>query len=132
MARLIIGYALTAVVFFAIDLLWLGIIARGLNRRYLGHLLGDVNWTAAVVFYLLYIIGIFIFAITPAVTRESPYHAALMGAAFGFFAYATYELTNLATLGGWPLGIVFIDIAWGAVLTGTVAFAGYHIMSWLG
>jgi uncharacterized membrane protein len=54
-----------------------------------------------------------------------------MGALFGFFTYATYELTNLATLADWPLGIVFIDIAWGIVLTASVAFAGYHIMEWL-
>ncbi|MGK7312481.1 MAG: DUF2177 family protein [Candidatus Longimicrobiales bacterium M2_2A_002] len=131
MTRLIIGYLLTALVFFAIDLVWLGLVARGLYQRYLGHLLGDVNWGAALIFYLLFIVGIFIFAIMPAVDRESAGRALLMGALFGFFTYATYDLTNLATLEGWPLGIVFIDIAWGIVLTGTVALAGYHIMSWL-
>lgn len=131
MPRLIIGYLLTALVFFAIDLIWLGLVARGLYRRYLGHLLGDVNWAAAITFYLLFIVGIFIFAITPAVDRGAAGHAVFMGALFGFFTYATYELTNLATLDGWPLGIVFIDIAWGAVLTAAVAFAGYHIMTWL-
>ena len=131
MMRLVIGYILTALVFFAIDLVWLGVVARGLYRRYLGHLLGDVNWAAALVFYLLFIVGIFIFAILPAVERGSAGHAVLMGALFGFFTYATYELTNLATLADWPLGIVFIDIAWGIVLTASVAFAGYHIMTWL-
>jgi uncharacterized membrane protein len=132
MTRLVLGYVLTALVFLAIDLLWLGVVARGLYRRYLGHLLGDVNWPAALVFYLLFIVGIFIFAILPAVDRASSAHALRMGALFGMFAYATYELTNLATLDGWPLGIVFIDIAWGAVLTGVVALAGYHILQWLG
>ena len=132
MTRLVIGYLLTALVFFAIDLVWLGVVARGLYRRYLGHLLGDVNWTAAVIFYLLFIVGIFIFAITPAVNRESATHAVIMGALFGFFTYATYDLTNLATLDGWPLEIVFIDILWGVVLTASVALAGYHIMGWLG
>jgi len=131
MARLIIGYLLTALVFFAIDLVWLGLAARGIYRHYLGHLLGEVNWIAAVVFYLLFIVGIFIFAIMPALQRESAGHAVLMGALFGFFTYATYELTNLATLEGWPLGIVFIDIVWGVVLTGAVAYSGYHIMDWL-
>ena len=97
----------------------------------MGHLLGDVDWVAAIVFYLLFIVGIFIFAIMPAVQRESAGHALLMGALFGFFTYATYELTNLATLEGWPLGIVFIDIAWGVVLTAAVAYLGYHIMRWL-
>lgn len=129
MTRLVVGYVLTALVFFAIDLVWLGLVARGLYRRYLGHLLGDVNWVAAIVFYLLFIVGIFIFAIMPAVSRESAGHAALMGALFGFFTYATYDLTNLATLEGWPPGIVFIDIAWGVFLTGTVALAGYFIMT---
>ena len=131
MTRLIVGYLLTALVFFAIDLVWLGLVARGLYQRFLGHLLGDVNWGAAIIFYLLFIVGIFIFAIMPAVERGSAGHAVLMGALFGFFTYATYDLTNLATLEGWPVGIVFIDIAWGIVLTGTVALAGYHIMSWL-
>lgn len=131
MPKLILQYLLTAAVFFAIDLFWLGVVARGIYRHYLGHLLGDVNWAAALIFYLLFIVGIFIFAITPAVDRGSPGHAALMGALFGFFTYATYELTNLATLDGWPLGIVFIDMAWGAVLTAAVAFAGYHIVAWL-
>jgi len=132
MIRLVIGYFLTALVFFAIDLVWLGVAARGLYQRYLGHLLGDVNWAAALIFYLLFIVGIFIFAIMPAVERDSAWHAVLMGGLFGFFTYATYDLTNLATLADWPLGIVFIDIAWGIVLTASVAFAGYQIMTWLG
>ena len=133
LGRLAAGYALTALVFFAIDLVWLGLVARDVYGRFLGHLLADdVNWVAAIVFYLLFIVGIFIFAIVPGVVRESATHAVLMGALFGFFTYATYDLTNLATLEGWPVGIVFIDIAWGIVLTGSVALAGYHIMSWLG
>ena len=132
MTRLLIGYVLTALVFFAIDLVWLGLVARDLYQRFLGHLLGDVRWGAAVVFYLLFIAGIFIFAIMPALDRDSAMHALLMGGLFGFFTYATYDLTNLATLEGWPLGIVFIDIGWGVVLTGVVAFAGYQIMSALG
>lgn len=131
--KLVVGYVLTALVFFAIDLLWLGVVARDLYARFLGHLLADnVRWAAAIIFYLLFIVGIFIFAILPGVDRESAGHALLMGALFGFFTYATYDLTNLATLQGWPLGIVFIDIAWGMVLTGAVALAGYHIMTWLG
>jgi len=129
MIRYVGAYLLTAVVFFVIDLLWLGVVARGLYQQYLGPLLADeVDWAAAVVFYLLFIVGIFVFAIVPAVKRASAGHALLMGALFGFFTYATYELTNLATMAGWPLGIVFIDIAWGSVLTGSVAVSGYHIL----
>ncbi|MEQ8363461.1 MAG: DUF2177 family protein [Cyclobacteriaceae bacterium] len=131
-SKLIISYLLTAVVFFAIDLLWLGVVAKGLYNKYLGNLLSDqVNWTAAIIFYLLFIVGIFIFAILPAVDKASLSKAIVLGALFGFFTYATYDLTNLATLKGWPLTIVFIDITWGAVLTATVSAAGYTITRWI-
>lgn len=131
-SKLIISYLLTAIVFFAIDLLWLGVVAKGLYNKYLGNLLSDqVNWTAAIIFYLLFIVGIFIFAILPAVDKASLSKAIVMGALFGFFTYATYDLTNLATLKDWPLTIVFIDITWGAVLTATVSAAGYTITRWI-
>lgn len=131
--RLVIGYLGTAAVFLLVDLLWLGVVARGLYRRHLGHLLAEeVNWGAAIVFYLLFVVGILVFAVLPAVERGSAVRAALMGGLFGFFAYATYELTNLATLEGWPPGIVFVDIVWGTVLTAAVALAGYHVFGWLG
>lgn len=130
-SKLLISYLLTTVVFFAIDLVWLGFIAKGMYNRLLGHLLSEqVNWTAAIVFYLLFIVGIFIFAILPAVDKESWRHALLYGVLFGFFTYATYDLTNLATLKDWPVNIVFIDIAWGMILTGSVATAGYFITSY--
>jgi uncharacterized membrane protein len=130
--KLIISYLLTTVVFFAIDMAWLGFIAKNLYRKYLGSFLSDtVNWTAAIIFYLLFIVGIFYFAILPAVEKISLAKAVLSGALFGFFTYATYDLTNLATLKNWPLPIVFIDIAWGAVLTGLVSTAGYFIVKWV-
>jgi uncharacterized membrane protein len=126
--KLILAYLLTAVVFFAIDLTWLGLIAKNLYRKYLGGFLSDtVNWTAAFVFYALFIIGIFIFSILPAVEKNSFSHAVIMGGLFGFFTYATYDLTNLATLKNWPLTIVYIDIIWGSIFTGLVAAAGYWI-----
>jgi uncharacterized membrane protein len=127
--KLILAYLLTAVVFFAIDLTWLGWVAKDLYRKHLGGFLSDqVNWSAAFIFYALFIIGIFIFAILPAAEKNSLGHAVLYGALFGFFTYATYDLTNLATLKNWPLKIVFIDIIWGSVLTGSVAAAGYWIV----
>jgi len=126
--KLILAYLLTGVVFFAIDLTWLGLIAKNLYRKYLGGFLSDtVNWTAAFIFYALFIVGIFIFSILPAVEKNSFSHAVIMGALFGFFTYATYDLTNLATLKNWPLTIVYIDIIWGTILTGLVAAAGYWI-----
>jgi len=131
-SKLITSYFLTAIVFFAIDLLWLGVVAKGLYDRHLGSLLADqVNWTAAFIFYFLFIVGIFVFAIVPGVQRADAMHALLYGVLFGFFTYATYDLTNLATLKGWPVKIVLIDIVWGMALTGSVAISGYYITSWL-
>ena len=130
--KLIISYILTTVVFFAVDMTWLGFIAKGLYKKYLGSFLSDkVNWPAAIIFYLLFIIGIFYFAILPAVEKNSLTKAIISGALFGFFTYATYDLTNLATLKNWPLPIVFIDIIWGSVLTGIVSTAGYYIVKWV-
>ena len=125
--KLIISYLLTTVVFFAVDMAWLGLIAKGLYKKYLGSFLSDkVNWPAAII-----IIGIFYFAILPAVEKNSLAKAIISGALFGFFTYATYDLTNLATLKDWPLPIVFIDIIWGAVLTGIVSTAGFYIVKWV-
>ena len=127
--KLIISYLLTFAVFLAIDMAWLGFIAKDLYRKHLGKFLtDDVNWIAAIVFYILFVIGIFIFAIMPAVEKNSFNSAILLGALFGFFTYATYDLTNLATLKNWPLNIVFIDILWGSVLTGIVSTAGFYIV----
>lgn len=131
-SKFILSYVLTTVVFFIIDMTWLGLIAKGLYARYLGAFLSDqINWVAAIVFYLLFIVGIFLFVIFPALEKESWRHALLYGALFGFFTYATYDLTNLATLKGWPLNIVFIDIIWGMVLTASVSVAGYFISNYL-
>jgi len=130
--KLLIGYVLTSIVFFALDMLWLGFVAKDLYKKYLGGFLSDkVNWTAAIIFYLLFIIGIFIFVILPAVEINSVGKAILYGVLFGFFTYATYDLTNLATMKNWPLNIVFIDIVWGMVLTGLVSTAGFYIVKWL-
>lgn len=129
---LLFSYLLTTLVFFAIDIVWLGVVAKGIYAKYLGGFLApNVNWTAAIIFYLLFIIGIFVFAIIPAVEKQSLWTAIILGGLFGFFTYATYDLTNLATLKDWPLTIVFIDIAWGVVLTASVSAAGYHITRWL-
>ncbi|MDF1556201.1 MAG: DUF2177 family protein, partial [Deferrisomatales bacterium] len=123
----------TLPVFFAIDLLWLGVVARGLYQRNLTHLLSPaVNWPAAFLFYLLYIGGIILFAVRPALATGSLATAALWGGLFGFFTYMTYDLTNLATLRDWPIRIVLVDIAWGTVLCTLVACGSYWIGRWLG
>lgn len=128
----LISYLLTLVVFLIIDLAWLGFIAKDLYKKYLGHYLTDnVNWTAAFIFYLLFVVGVSIFAIYPAVNKNSSLTAIILGALFGFFTYATYDLTNLATLKEWPLTIVFIDIAWGSFLTASVSLAGFYIIKFI-
>ena len=130
--KVIYLYLLTIPVFFGIDMIWLGFVAKGFYRNNLGQLLrSDVNWTAALVFYLLYIGGILIFATMPALEKNSLYQAVVLGGLFGFFAYATYDLTNLATLKGWPLNVVIVDIIWGIVLTASVAAASFLIGRWL-
>ncbi|MCF8463524.1 MAG: DUF2177 family protein [Flavobacteriales bacterium] len=130
--KLLISYLLTTVVFFAIDLTWIGLVAKKFYWEQLGGLLKEnVNWAAALIFYLIYIVGIFIFSILPAVENDSVKHAMLYGALFGFFCYATYDLTNLATLKGFPLKVVFVDIIWGIVLTGAVSTAGFYITRWI-
>jgi len=129
---IIIGYLLTFIVFLVIDMLWLGVISKNIYRKYLSSFLTEnINWTAAIIFYLIYVVGISIFAIYPSVNKDSVYNSVLLGALFGFFTYATYDLTNLATLKGWPLPIVIIDIIWGSFLSAVVSFAGFKIVKWL-
>lgn len=120
-------YAISVPVFFLIDMLWLGVIARNFYQTQIGHLLGEVNWTAAIIFYLIFLVGLTFFAIYPAALRGSLLAAVMLGGLFGFFTYATYDLTNLATLQEWPLAVVFVDILWGTVLGAAVSGITYSI-----
>lgn len=130
--KIILGYLMTTGVFFFIDFIWLGTIAKSFYFKHIGDLLlQPFNIPAAVGFYLVYIIGIFIFAIMPGYEASSATRALFYGGLFGFFAYATYDMTNLATLKGWSVTVVAVDILWGTILTGVVAFAGYHILTFL-
>lgn len=128
MSRYVLLYLVTVPVFFLIDLVWLGLIARGFYRSQMGSLMADpIVWWAAILFYLLSIAGIIFFAVVPAIDAGSWTKALMLGAAFGFFTYMTYDLTNLATLQGWSVTLVVVDIAWGTVLCGTVATVSYVI-----
>jgi uncharacterized membrane protein len=120
-------YLVTIPVFFLIDMVWIGLVANKFYQAQIGYLLGPVNWVAAIIFYLLYIIGIIIFAVHPALTAGSLQKAIILGALFGFFAYATYDLTNLATTKDWPLTVTIVDLIWGTVLTSSVAAVSYYI-----
>jgi uncharacterized membrane protein len=121
-------YAVTTGVFFALDLLWLGVISKDIYQRYLGHLLRpNPNWTVAILFYLLFIVGILVFVLLPSIAKDSLGQAILLGAFFGFITYMTYELTNYALVKDWPWQIVVIDIAWGTFLTAAVCAGSFLI-----
>ena len=126
MSKYVIAYAATAIAFFAIDIVWLTQIAQRFYYERLGDmLLEKPNMVAAALFYATYVAGIVIFAVLPGIRSGSVLTALGYGALFGFFAYATYDMTNYATLKNWPLEIVIVDIAWGVFLTGIAATLGY-------
>ena len=125
-------YLLTIPVFFAIDMVWLGVIARNLYKEQLHSLLSpQVNWTAAFLFYFLYIAGILFFAVRPGLEAGSLARACLYGALFGFFCYATFDLTSLALLRNWSWAVAVVDVSWGAVVTAVSSTAGLLIANWL-
>ena len=120
---MILLYLITLVVFFVIDMIWLGVVAKGFYRKHLGALMAPkVNWGAAMLFYLLFIVGLLIFVIRPALAAGAPLNALLYGALLGLISYATYDLTNLATLKDWPLVVTIVDLIWGTVLGGVVSY----------
>jgi uncharacterized membrane protein len=126
-------YLIALPVFFAIDFIWLALVARKFYVAQLGLLMKtNINWVAAITFYLLFIVGLVIFAIAPAIEKKSLTSAVIMGGLFGFFTYATYDLTNLATLKNWPLGVTVVDMIWGVVLAGSVSAITFFIASKLG
>jgi uncharacterized membrane protein len=117
-------------VFLVIDLVWLGLIARKFYRKHLGFLMSDdVNWVAAIVFYIIFIVGNVLFVIAPALEADSLMHALLYGALFGFVTYATYDLTNMATLKNWPVVITIVDLIWGTFLATSVSVITFLIFS---
>jgi uncharacterized membrane protein len=126
-------YGIAFVVFFVIDLIWLGLVAKKLYQQEIGGLLKkDVNWLAAIIFYLLFIAGLVVFVITPAVNDQSLVKVMLLGAFFGLVTYATYDLTNLATMKDFTLKITLIDLTWGTslgFLTSTLTYLIYHILN---
>ena len=115
-------YAVALISFLVIDLVWLGVVARSFYQTQMGHLMrANVNWIAAIAFYLVFILGIIVFVVGPAIERQSLSHACILGALFGLVTYAAYDLTNLATLDGFPLKVALVDLVWGAVLCATVS-----------
>jgi len=119
--------------FFVIDMAWLVLIARKFYSEQLGFLMKpDVGWTAAILFYLLFIAALVIFVIAPAVEKHSWVHALIYGAFFGLVTYATYDLTNLATLKDWPVVVTIADLVWGSVLASLISVITYFVSSRIG
>lgn len=124
-------YLVSFITFFAVDLVWLTLIANKIYKKYLGFIMSpSPNWVAAILFYLLYIAGLVFFVIAPALEKKSWSYALFAGMFFGLITYATYDLTNFATLKDWPLKITIIDLIWGSTLGATVSFLTYQIISY--
>jgi len=122
MTDFIVAFVAALLAMAVVDGAWLGVVARSLYRRQLGFLMAErPNWFAAVAFYLLYVLGVTVFAVLPGIDAGSVGDAAWRGALFGLVAYATYDLTNAATVRDWPGTITLVDMAWGTVLTTIVA-----------
>ena len=133
MRTYLVAYAATLAVFLLGDFVWLGTVALSFYRSRLGALLLDKpNLATAAGFYVLFAIGIVIFAVTPALRASSWTQAAIYGALFGFFSYATYDLTNLATIRGWSAEVSIADLIWGTAITAVSATAGYFVAARFG
>ena len=125
----VVAYIATAIFFLGLDALWLSRVALGMYRRELGGLLLErPNLPVAAAFYLLYVGGIVVLAIAPALGDGGWPRVLLMGAVLGLVAYGTYDITNLSTLKGWSVKLAIIDIAWGTALTAVSATIGYLVV----
>jgi len=126
-------YLIALPVFLIIDMIWLGLVAKNFYAKHIGFLMKtDINWIAALVFYLIFIVGLVVFVITPALEKNSWITALLLGALFGLITYATYDLTNLATIKNWPLVVTIIDLIWGTVLAAVVSVISFFIANKIG
>lgn len=132
--QFIVTYLAALIVFLVIDFTWLGFIAQKLYSQELGHLLStkangslQPKWLPAVIFYLLFVFGLLVLVVLPGLETASLQTTLLKGALYGLVTYATYDLTNLATLRDWSLKITLIDLAWGTILSTVVTFAAYTV-----
>lgn len=126
-------FGLTAIVFFAIDLVWIGVVAAKFYEKNIGSLLAaQVRWIPAILFYLIYITGLLVFAVMPGLSAASLARTVGLGAFLGFMAYATFDLTCLALFRDFPVKVVVVDLIWGTCLSAAVTSAGYGIGRWLG
>ena len=120
-------YLLSAAVFLVFDLFWLLVVSKKMYQQFIGHLTGEVRMGPAIIFYFLYIVGVLYFVLLPGIDKGNIWYVIGSGALFGLMCYATYDLTNLATLKGWPVTMTVIDLVWGAFVTGVTS----GIVYWL-
>ena len=126
MKSLLFGYLAALATLSILDALWLGVVSREFYKARLGQLLLDQPlWWAAILFYLIHAVGVAVFAVPPAVAAGTWTAAVLYGALFGFCVYAAYDLTNLATLRGWPMAVSLVDLAWGAAVSAAACVAAF-------
>ena len=130
---LITLYLITLPIFLVIDMVWLVLVAKNIYAQQIGLLMKtEINWSAAIIFYLLFVFGLILFVIAPALEKNSWSHALIYGALFGLVTYATYDLTNLATMKNWPVLITIVDLAWGMTLAASVSIITYFIATKIG
>ena len=126
MSKAVWAYIGALLAFLVLDGLWLGLLMSSTYKELLGSLmLAQPKWGPAIVFYLLYVLGVVFFVVLPALARASARRAALAGALFGLVAYGTYDMTNWATLQGWSAQLALMDMAWGGLLTCLASLSGY-------
>jgi uncharacterized membrane protein len=125
-------YLIAFIIFLAIDAIWLGLVAPKFYKAQIGHLMADKpNLLAALVFYLLFVVGIVYFVVNPAIEAGEVSKVLVAGALFGFMTYATYDLTNLATLKDWPITVTIVDLVWGTTLSTLIGLFTYLIYNWI-
>ena len=132
MQKLIPSYFSSMIFMFVLDLIWLSQLAKPIYARSIGHLMAaQPNLAYAALFYCVFVFGLMWYAVKPNVQSSGIKSTFLSGALFGFFIYASYDLTNLALLKNWPLGMSLIDMAWGTLLSGASASVGKIVYDWL-
>ena len=126
-------YLVSLPIFLLLDAIWLSFVAKGFYAKHIGFLMkGDINFVAAAIFYLLFVAGIVVFVLNPSLKEKSWVMALGLGALFGLISYATYDLTNLATIKNWPLVVTIVDLIWGALVSSLVSVTGFFIAKKLG
>jgi len=121
-------YLIALPVFFIIDMIWLGLVARNFYRSQIGFLMKtNINWLAAIIFYFLFIAGLVFFVLSPAIEKRNLNYAIMAAIFYGLLTYSTYDLTNLATLKDWPVLVTIVDIIWGMILSVSVSLITYLI-----